>query len=133
MATVTKSSLNITSGGTINRTVAGSNTEFTCSSTQYAIVTITNMYIDNQAGAAINSSLTIGGVTMMQCLTATTGDFANVVRTVVSSTGGVAASPVGTPIILYVGPSQALATSIGTLGGVTVAKITGNYVIFSNT
>lgn len=131
MATVSQS-IKVSGGGVIDRSNgAGTNVEFTCSSTQYAIVTITNFYLLGGASAA-NSSILIGGTTVVRLDTSGTGGGnATLVRTTITAVGSTPATATGSPVTLYVGPGQSFTTDMG--ANAAGSQLQASYVIFQNT
>ncbi len=123
MATVTKSSINVSSGGVFALSSATTLTPFSLAAGQYAIVTITNMSLTTGPGATGTASVVVGGSAVMQ-INAPISSTASLVQGVATTTA-VSANPVQ----LYVANSFAVSAAGS---GITVSII-GSYVIFQNT
>ena len=103
MATVSKPSLKVSSGGAQRRTSSAGFVEFTCASNQYAIVSMIESSVSSGTG-----TLTVGGATVYQVTATSPG-----------------------PFLIYVGPSLAFGSSLAFSSGSGVNSF--SYVIFENT
>ena len=129
MATVSQG-IKIGGGGIFEYTSAGTSTAFSTTSTQYAIVTVTNMKLI--AGTTSTSAnITFNSQIMLQLgsLTSTTAILAQGLANL-AVTDNTKLFP---PITLYVPPSTDFKVIIGALtGGGASCNIAGSYVIMQN-
>lgn len=130
MATVSKSSIKISGGGVFNVTAAATTTQFTTTSTQYAIVTLTNLYV-RATGSNQTALVSVGGTVVMRAFesVSTPTVDAIVVRSNTEIGGNINQSVVA-PVTIYVPPGQAFVTLLDTVAN--SGQITGTYTIFDN-